>query len=104
VSNFQLDGVDYSANPPSLSGKTLFQTIPANKSRRGFFIQNQDATGTVYAVFDDQAGSLTQSIIALGPGTSGLQGGSVTMGGMPHTGRIRIYGDAGTTKIGARVW
>src|ERR1700721_1025445 len=33
------NGVDYSANPLSLSGLTLLATIPANAGRLGFFMQ-----------------------------------------------------------------
>lgn len=98
------NGVDYSANAPSLSGLSLLATIPANAARLGYFIQAQDTDGLT-VVMDDQAGSLTPTIILLsGPGVEGNQGGSLSMSGIPHTGRIRLYGASSGVQMAARAW
>ena len=99
------NGGDYSANAPSLSGLTLLATIPAPSAPRlGYFIQAQCTAGVTVA-FDDTAGALTPTLIVLaGPSSNGGQGGSLTMNGMPHTGRIRIYSSAANCQIAARAW
>jgi hypothetical protein len=99
------NGSDYSANAPSLSGLTLLATIPAPSAPRlGYFIQAQCTAGITVA-FDDAAGSLTPTVIVLaGPGSNGGQGGSLSMSGMPHTGRIRVYSSASNCQIAARAW
>lgn len=106
MTNFNLDGVDYSANAPAIPGAlSLLSTVPQSLGRRGYFIENQDAADNVYVVYDDAAGSLTPTVLVLAhAATAGTQGGSITMTGLPHTGRIRIYGDHSTTKMTARVW
>jgi hypothetical protein len=98
-------GIDHSANPTSLSGLLLLATIPAPVAPRlGYFIQAQCVAGLT-VVFDDTAGSLTPTFVVLtGAGTDGGQGGSLDMGGMPHTGRIRIYSSAATCQMAARSW
>ncbi len=98
-------GTDYSANPPSLAGLTLLATIPAPAAPRlGYFIQAQCAAGLT-VVLDDQAGSLTPTMVVLtGPATAGGEGGSLSMAGMPHTGRIRIYSSSATCQMAARSW
>lgn len=100
-----LTGADYSANAPSLSGLTLLATIPAPAvPRLGYLIQAQCTAGLTI-VFDDTAGSLTPTIAVLaGPGSNGGQGGSLSMAGMPHTGRIRIYSSASNCQMAARAW
>jgi hypothetical protein len=98
-------GSDYSANAPSLSGLTLLATVPAPVGpRRGYFIQAQCTAGLA-VVFDDPAGALTPSVMVLaGAAANGGQGGSVSMAGMPHTGRIRIYSSASGCQMAARAW
>ena len=105
MSDFFETGADYSANalsdPPTAH---LLKTIPAFRSRLGFFVMNLDTADTVYVVFDKD-GTDTSTIAPLDPApTAGGMGGSVTAHGMPHNGRIRIYGTNSTTKMTARVW
>jgi hypothetical protein len=98
-------GSDFSTNAPSLSGLTLLQTIPAASAPRlGYLIQAQCAAGLTVAL-DNAAGSATPTIVVLaGPGTDGGQGGSLTMAGMPHAGRIRIYSSSPSCQMAARSW
>ncbi len=97
------DGIDFSNNPPSLPG-SLLVTIPANPLRAGFFIQSQD-TGNLTVVLDDQGGSLQYTVVVLGGAdVTGDQGGSLSMSGMPHSGRIRIYAAGPTYQMAARDW
>jgi hypothetical protein len=98
------NGVDYSANAPSFSGLSLLATIPANTSRLGYFIQSQATTGLT-VVMDDQAGSLTPTVVVLaGAASNGAQGGAVSMDGLPHSGRIRIYASSSGVQMAARAW
>ena len=99
------NGGDYSANAPSLSGLTLLATIPAASAPRlGYFIEAQCTAGLTVA-FDDAAGALTPTIAVLaGPASNGGQGGSLTMSGMPHSGRIRIYSSSASCQMAARAW
>ena len=99
------NGGDYSANAPSLSGLALLATIPAPAAPRlGYFIQAQCTAGVTVAL-DDAAGSLAPTLVVLaGPGSNGGQGGSLSMSGMPHTGRIRVYSSASNCQIAARAW
>jgi hypothetical protein len=99
------NGADYSASAPSLSGLTLLATIPAaTVPRLGYLIQAQCTAGLT-VVFDDQAGSLTATVAVLaGASANGGQGGSLSMSGMPHTGRIRIYSSASNCQMAARAW
>ena len=99
------NGADYSANPPSLAGMTLLATIaPPSAPRLGYFIQAQCAAGLV-VVFDDQPGSAAPTAVVLsGPAANGGQGGSLSMSGMPHTGRIRIYSSSAGCQMAARAW
>lgn len=98
------NGVDYSANAPSFSGLTLLATIPANTNRLGYFIQAQ-GTAALTVVMDDQAGSLTPTVMLLsGAGSNDSQGASLSMSGMPHTGRIRIYSTSSDVQMAARAW
>jgi hypothetical protein len=98
------NGVDYSANAPSLTCLTLLATIPANTSRVGFFIEAQGIAGLTVA-FDDATGALTPTLVVLGgAGANGGQGGSIDMSGLPHTGRIRIFGASSSVPMAARAW
>jgi hypothetical protein len=98
------NGVDYSANAPSLTSLTLLATIPANASRLGFFIQAQ-GTAQVTVALDDAAGALTPTIVVLvGASANGGQGGAIDMGGFPHTGRIRIFSTSSGVQMAARAW
>jgi hypothetical protein len=99
------NGADYSANPPALAGLSLLATIPAPATARlGYLIQAQCTAGLT-VVFDDPAGSLAPTIVLLqGATANGGQGGSITMSGMPHTGRIRIYSSASSCQMAARSW
>lgn len=99
------NGSDASANAPSLAGLILLATIPAPAvPRLGFLIQAQCTAGLVVA-FDDPAGALAPTLVTLaGPAANGGQGGSLTMTGMPHTGRIRIYSSAANCQMAARSW
>jgi hypothetical protein len=98
------NGVDYSANAPSLTGLTLLATIPANSSRLGFFIQAQ-GTAPLTVAIDDATGSLTPTIVVLaGAGSNGGEGAAIDMGGLPHTGRIRIFGNSSSVPMAARAW
>lgn len=98
-------GVDYSANPPSLAGLTLLVTIPAPSAPRlGYFIQAQCVAGLT-VVLDDEAGSLTPTVIVLdGSSAEGGQGGSLDMTGISHTGRIRIYSSSESCQMAGRSW
>src|SRR5436190_21726775 len=98
-------GSDYSANAPSLSGLSLLATIPAPSAPRlGYLIQAQCAAGLTL-VLDDPAGVLAPTFVVLaGPSTNGGQGGSLSMAGMPHTGRIRIYSSSAVCQMAARAW
>ncbi|MGC2411736.1 MAG: hypothetical protein WA459_03440 [Stellaceae bacterium] len=98
-------GADYSANAPPLAGLTLLATIPApSVARLGGVIEAQCTAGLVVAL-DDQAGSLTPTLIVLaGPSAAGGQGGSLDLAGMPHTGRIRIYSSSSSCQMAARAW
>jgi len=98
-------GADYSANAPSLAGLSLLATIPVPAvPRLGYFLQAQCTAGLV-VVLDDQGGSLTPTFIMLaGSATNGGQGGSLSMAGMPHTGRIRIYSSSSNCQMAARSW
>ena len=101
---YSTDGFDYSNHPQSLSGLNLLSTIAENELRAGFFIQSQDV-GQLYVVMDDAAGSLTPTIVILdGAGATGHQGGSISMSGMPHMGRIRLYASSSTYQMAARTW
>src|SRR5437763_5570380 len=86
------NGADSSANAPSLAGLSLLATIPAPATPRlGYLIQAQCTAGLT-VVLDDQGGSLASTVLVLqGAAANGGQGGSLSMAGMPHTGRIRIY-------------
>jgi len=99
------NGTDYSANAPSLSGLTLLATIPAAAvPRRGYFVQAQCTAG-LSVVFDDAAGTSSPTVLVLaGAAANGGQGGSVSMAGMPHTGRVRIYSSASGCQMAARSW
>jgi hypothetical protein len=98
------NGVDYSANGPSLSGLILLATIPASSTRLGYFIQAQ-GTAALTVALDDQAGSLTPTIVVLGGAAStGGQGSAIDMGGLPHTGRIRIFSTSSGIQMAARAW
>jgi hypothetical protein len=98
-------GTDFGANAPSLAGLTLLATIAAPKTPRlGFVIQAQCTAGAT-VVLDDDAGASTPTMIVLaGPATNGGQGGSLSMAGMPHTGRIRIYSSSAACQMAARSW
>ena len=98
-------GSDYSANAPSLASLSLLATIPAaTQPRLGYLIQAQCAAGLTLAL-DDAAGGLAPTLVVLaGPSTNGGQGGSLSMAGMPHTGRIRIYSSSSSCQMAARVW
>ena len=99
------NGADASANAPSLSGLTLLATIPAAaQPRLGYLIQAQCTAGLTIAL-DDAAGALAPTILVLaGPSSNGGQGGSLSMSGMPHTGRIRIYSSSASCQMAARTW
>ena len=99
------NGADSSANAPSLAGLTLLATIPASAAPRlGYFVEAQCTAG-VTVVMDDQASTLTPTIVVLqGSAATGGQGGSLNMSGMPHTGRIRIYSSAANCQMAARSW
>ncbi len=98
-------GSDHSANAPSLAGLSLLATIPAaTQPRLGYLIQAQCAAGLTLAL-DDAAGGLAPTLVVLaGPSTNGGQGGSLSMAGMPHTGRIPIYSSSSSCQMAARVW
>lgn len=98
-------GADYSANPPSLAGLTLLVTIPPPAvPRLGYLIQAQCTAG-ISVVLDDPAGTAAATVVVLqGAGSNGGEGGSLSMGGMPHTGRIRIYSSSAGCQMAARSW
>jgi hypothetical protein len=97
-------GSDHGANPPSLSGLTLLATIAGNTARQGFLVQAQCTAGLTVAL-DDDAGLLTATIVVLaGAASAGGQGASLTMSGMPHNGRIRIYSSNSGCQMAAREW
>ena len=100
-----MNGGDWSANAPSLSGLSLLATIPAAAvPRLGYLIQAQCTAGLTI-ILDDAAGALAATIVVLaGPSSNGGQGGSLTMAGMPHTGRIRIYSSSSGCQMAARAW
>ena len=97
-------GADHSANAPSLSGLSLLATISGNTARQGFLVQAQCTAGLTVAL-DDDGGTLTSTIVVLaGAASAGGQGGSLTMAGMPHNGRIRIYSSSSSCQMAAREW
>jgi hypothetical protein len=98
-------GTDSSANAPSLAGLSLLVTIPASTTPRlGYLVQAQCSAGLTI-VLDDPTGSLTPTILVLqGASANGGQGGSLSMAGMPHTGRIRIYSSSPSCQMAARSW
>jgi len=101
------NGADYSANAPSLSGLTftLLATIPAPATPRLSYVVQAQCTAGLTVVLDDQAGALTPTILVIqGAASAGGQGGSLSMAGMPHTGRIRIYSSASSCQMAARSW
>jgi hypothetical protein len=105
ISNFACFGTDYSANAVTLGSLSLLNTIPPDIGRAGYFIQNHDAADNVYVAYDTGDGSDTPTVLVLAPATAANgQGGTAERSGMPHTGRIRIYGDHSTTKMAARSW
>jgi hypothetical protein len=97
-----LGAAEAMASPARLS---LLATIPAaTQPRLGYLIQAQCAAGLTLAL-DDAAGGLAPTLVVLaGPSTNGGQGGSLSMAGMPHTGRIRIYSSSSSCQMAARVW
>lgn len=99
------NGADYGANAPSLAGLTLLATIPAPATPRlGYLVQAQCTAGLT-VVLDDQSGSLPATAVVLeGSGANGGQGGSLSMRGLPHTGRIRIYSSSSSCQMAARSW
>ncbi len=101
----QQSGSDFSANATSLAGLNLLATIPAsNGPRSGYIIQAQCTAGLTVAL-DDQAGiSLPTLIVIQGSSVNGGEGGSLSMAGMPHSGRIRIYSSASGCQMAARTW
>lgn len=102
---------DYSVNAPSVppAGTSLLATVPAGNlgtggaaRTGGYFIQNQSAN-LAYAVFDNGVGA-NLSVLGLPAGTGiDTLGGVLQSGEDPFTGRIRIYGTAGS-QICTRVW
>jgi hypothetical protein len=99
------NGADYSTNAPSLSGLTLLATIPAPATPRLSYVVQAQCTAGLTVVLDDQAGTLTPTILVIqGAASAGGQGGSLSMAGMPHTGRIRIYSSAANCQMAARSW
>jgi hypothetical protein len=99
------NGTDFSANAPSLSGLNLLATIPAPATPRLSYVVQAQCTAGLTVVLDDPAGALTPTILVIQGATSaGGQGGSLSMAGMPHTGRIRIYSSAASCQMAARSW
>src|SRR5438876_11529193 len=98
-------GADASANAPSLSGLSLLATIPAPAAPRlGYLVQAQCTAGLT-VVLDDPGATPTPTILVLqGAAANGAQGGSLSMAGMPHTGRIRIYSSSSSCQMAARSW
>jgi hypothetical protein len=110
-------GTDYSVNPQSLAGLNLLGFIPvqaANTTRRGYIVQAQDssancsvnggANGLIVALDDGGVSSSSLTVLTLSYASAkGGQGGSITMPGIPHTGRIRFYGTSGC-QVGAHAW
>src|SRR5579864_2084401 len=98
-------GSDYSVNPPSLAGLMLLATVPAsNGPRSGYIIQAQCTAGLTVAL-DDATGLSAPTLVVLqGATTNGGEGGSLSMAGMPHSGRIRIYSSAAGCQMAARAW
>jgi hypothetical protein len=101
----QIEVPAYRALGASLTGLSLLATIPAaTQPRLGYLIQAQCAAGLTIAL-DDAAGALAPTLVVLaGPSTNGGQGGSLSMAGMPHTGRIRVYSSSSSCQMAARVW
>ncbi|MFI4947766.1 MAG: hypothetical protein ACHQC9_03080 [Alphaproteobacteria bacterium] len=98
-------GADYSANAPSLAGLSLLATIPAPAAPRLGYIVQAQCTAGLTVVLDDPGGSLTPTIVVIaGAAANGGQGGSLSMAGMPHTGRIRIYSTSPSCQMAARSW
>lgn len=106
------NNTDASSASPSLAGLNLLGTLAATPGRRGFIVQAQDSAANcstgggaqgLIAAFDDGAGG-TVTVLSIGyTAAKGGQGGSISMDGMPHTGRIRYYGTAGC-QVGAAQW
>ncbi|HEV2335382.1 MAG TPA: hypothetical protein VGS13_07785 [Stellaceae bacterium] len=99
------NGADYSANAPSLAGLSLLATIPAVATPRLGYIVQAQCTAGLTVVLDDQGGNLTPTIVVIaGASANGGQGGSLSMAGMPHTGRLRIYSSSPSCQMAARSW
>jgi hypothetical protein len=102
-----ISGGDYSANAGSTGGLTLLATIPAAPAagaRQGYLIQNQSISNVTVS-FDPCTGcGGASTLVILAPAAAaGSQGASIDFGGSPHSGQIRIYGQAGA-QVGARAW
>lgn len=91
-------GTDHSANAPALAANLLV-TVAANSSRSQYIVQNQSAD-TLQVVFDN--GTSGGTIILLGPGGAGLQGGSINMSEFPFYGRIRVFGANAADQVAVR--
>ncbi|HZT90287.1 MAG TPA: hypothetical protein VFA12_20270 [Stellaceae bacterium] len=101
-----INGSDYSVNPPSLSGLTLLTTIPAAGGHRLGYLIVVSSSVAYYVTLDDGTDTGTNctpgkcTILPLG--LNGI-GSWMDMAGMPHTGRIRVFGTAGSF-VGAHSW
>lgn len=93
-------GTDASAAPPSAAAQLLL-TIAVNANRIGYVIQNQSADQLQVHLDNGTSGA---SILLLASGGANAPGGSLNWDGMPHTGRIRIYGPNAGAQVGAREW
>lgn len=100
---FRLAGAinnDASANGLTVSalttaGNVLLATLAQNFPRKGYLIQNQ-SVADVYAVLDDSGGSVAPTVLVVAAGAGAdKQGSTYDMTGLPHIGRIRIYGASG---------
>lgn len=94
---------DASANAPAIPGAlNLLATLPVNPQRIGYIVQQQ-SVNVLTVAFDDGASS-TPTVLILDPAAAAnRQGGAFTFTGMPHYGRIRVFGLAGS-QVGAAEW
>lgn len=88
--------VEGSSVPGALTGLNLLSTVAPSTRLGWWFVQNQSAV-TLTVALDDGAGNAL-STFDLAPGSgAGAQGGSMGSADTgSHTGRIRVYGAAGS--------
>lgn len=105
--------LDASTNQPSLSGLTLITTLNSKPDRLGYMVQVQGsaadcgdtAGGAVVVALDSGEDGSPVTIVTLAyPSVTGGQGGAMDASGMPHSGRIRVFGKSAACRVAAAQW